>query len=247
MCVSHPGQRVFHHHFSTSRGTVYPTEVTVQRRGFCGGTDISSGRGTDVPAFNTMTPLVHPAAVLCFHGPSCYHPQTGFPTAAFSRRRSAALLQMSEQIVKHFSCADLSPYVSLTFLPNVILALTENPSSKCVLLSRPTRVLSVIPFTGALFLHGKATTPTLHRSLEHHRKAPTPTLNQLPHRPPGQKTVFDKLLRFRTSDFRFRHSFFFSGLPIMCVFMCSLCCCRDSLIDSTQGRALQLFSLIRDA
>ena len=79
-----------------------------------------------------MTPLVHPAAVLCFHGPSCYHPQTGFPTAAFSRRRSAALLQMSEQIVKHFSCADLSPYVSLTFLPNVILALTENPSSKCV-------------------------------------------------------------------------------------------------------------------
>ena len=57
-------------------------------------------------------------------------PQTGFPTAAFSRRRSAALLQMSEQIVKHFSCADLSPYVSLTFLPNVILALTEKPSSK---------------------------------------------------------------------------------------------------------------------
>ena len=174
-------------------------------------------------------------------------PQTGFPTAAFSRRRSAALLQMSEQIVKHFSCADLSPYVSLTVLPNVILALTENPSSKCVLLSRPTRVLSVIPFTGALFLHGKATTPTLHRSLEHHRKAPTPTLNQLPHRPPGQKTVFDKSLRFRTSDFRFRHSVFFSWLPIMCVFMCSLCCCRDSLIDNTQGRALQLFSLIRDA
>ena len=40
------------------------------------GEDISSGRGTDVPAFNTMTPLVHPAAVRCFHGPSCYHPQT---------------------------------------------------------------------------------------------------------------------------------------------------------------------------
>ena len=28
-----------------------------------------------VPAFNTLTPLVHPAAVRCFHGPSCYHPQ----------------------------------------------------------------------------------------------------------------------------------------------------------------------------
>ena len=63
LCVSHPGPRVFHHLFSTSRGTVYPTEVTVQRRDFCGGTDISSGRGTDVPAFNTPTPMVHPAAV----------------------------------------------------------------------------------------------------------------------------------------------------------------------------------------
>ena len=39
------------------------------------GEDISSGRGTDVPAFNTLTPLVHPAAVRCFHGPSsCYLP-----------------------------------------------------------------------------------------------------------------------------------------------------------------------------
>ena len=27
--------------FEQNRGTVYPTEVTVQRRGFCGGTDIS--------------------------------------------------------------------------------------------------------------------------------------------------------------------------------------------------------------
>ena len=27
--------------FFFSRGTVYPTEVTVQRRGFCGGTDIT--------------------------------------------------------------------------------------------------------------------------------------------------------------------------------------------------------------
>ena len=160
-----------------------------------------------VPARNCCSRC--PIFLFCFYGPSCYHPQTGFPTAAFSRRRSAALLQMSEQIVKHFSCADLSPYVSLAFLPNVILALTENPSSKCVLLSRPTRVLSVIPFTGALFLHGKATTPTLHRSLELHRKAPTPSLNQLPYRPPGQKTVFDKSLRFRTSDFSFRHSALF--------------------------------------
>ena len=128
-----------------------------------------------------------------------------------------------------------APFCSLTFLPNVVLALTENPSSKCVLLSRPTRVLSVIPFTGALFLHGKATTPTLHRSLEHHRKAPTPSQNQPPHRPPGQKTVLEESFRFRTSDLRFQHSVFFSCFPIMCVFPCSLRCCRDSFIDRTQG------------
>ena len=73
VCVCPPLDKGFSTNFG--RGTVYPTEVTVQRRGFCGGTDISSGRGTDVPAFNTLTPLVHPAAVRCFHGPSsCYLP-----------------------------------------------------------------------------------------------------------------------------------------------------------------------------
>ena len=73
ICVCPPLDKGFSTNFG--RGTVYPTEVTVQRRGFCGGTDISSGRGTDVPAFNTLTPLVHPAAVRCFHGPSsCYLP-----------------------------------------------------------------------------------------------------------------------------------------------------------------------------
>ena len=101
------------------------------------------------------------------------------------------------------------PCCSIALLPNETIALTENPSSKCVLLSRPTRVLSVIPFTGALFLHGKATTPTLHRSLEHHRKAPTPSQNQPPHRPPGQKTVLEESFRFRTSDLRFQLSVFF--------------------------------------
>ena len=107
-------------------------------------------------------------------------------------------------------------------------------------------MLSVIPVTGAPFLHGKATTLTHHRSLDYHRKAPTPSQNQPPHRPPGQKTVLEESFRFRTSDLRFQHSVFFSCFPIMCVFPCSLCCCRDSFIDRTQGWALQLFSLIRD-
>ena len=144
------------------------------------------------------------------------------------------------------SSSDLSPCRSITLLLTETIALTENPSSKCVPLSRPTRVLSVIPVTGAPTLHGKATTPTHHRSLDSHRKAPTPSQNQLPHRPPGQKTVLDEYFGFQLSDFRFQHSDF-SCLPILCVFPCLLCCCRDSFIDRTQGWALQLFSLIRDA
>ena len=85
VCV-HPWTKGFPPPPLTGRGTVYPTEATVQRRGFCGGTDISSGRGTDVPAFNTMTPLVHPAAVLCFHGSSCYCPSNTGSSATCSRR-----------------------------------------------------------------------------------------------------------------------------------------------------------------
>ena len=53
-------------------------------------------------------------------------PPNRFPTAAFSRRRSAALLQMSEQIDKNISVAlTFSPYVSLTFLPSVVTEFTE--------------------------------------------------------------------------------------------------------------------------
>ena len=64
-------------------------------------------------------------------------------------------------------------------------------------LSRPTRVLSVIPVTGAPFLHGKATTPKHHRSLDPHWQSPTPPLNQPIHWPPGPKTVTFEYIRFR--------------------------------------------------
>ena len=149
-------------------------------------------------------------------------PSNRFPTAVcFAASRA------SETFFNNSSLWTFSPCCSITFLLTETIALTENPSSKCVLLSRPTRVLSVIPFPGALFLHGKATTPTLHYSLEHHRKAPTPSQNQPPHWPPGQKTVLEESFRFRTSALRFQHSVFFSCFPIMCGVPCSLCCCRD--------------------
>ena len=133
------------------------------------------------------------------------------PPQPYSRLAAALSVRSSFRVplqtkLNHTVFTDLCALRFFAFLTNVILALTENPSSKCVLLSRPTRVLSVIPFTGALFLHGKATTPTLHRSLEHHRKAPTPSLNQPPHRPPGQKTVLSDS-ELLISDFSIQFSF----------------------------------------
>ena len=105
VCVSTPGQRVFHHHLSQAGGrsaiaSLLPTKTLA----------IGSETRPDqsgVPAFNTLTPMVHPVAVSLFPWSFMLPPPNKFPTAAFSRRSSAALLQMSEQIVKHFSCADL--------------------------------------------------------------------------------------------------------------------------------------------
>ena len=127
------------------------------------------------------------------------------PFAAFVLqlgRADRSCSRLDQQLVETpTSLSDSSPCRSIAFPPIETIALTENPSSKCVLLSRPTRVLSVIPVIGAPFLHGKATTPTHHRSLEHHRKALTPSQNQLPHRPPGQKTVLEEYIRSQLSDF----------------------------------------------
>ena len=240
----------------------YPTTLPILHRqgGNARLTDIAQRRRCQLVVKQCGTPHCVPAEVF---STSC-HPTfprfdswffmilpQNLPFAAFVLqlgRADRSFSRLDQQLVETpTSLSDFSPCRSIAFFPIETIALTENPSSKCVLLSRPTRVLSVIPVTGAPFLHGKATTPTHHRSLELHRKAPTPSQNQPPHRPPGQKTVLEKSLRFRTSDFRFRHSAFFSWFPIMCALLCSLCCCRDSFIDSTQGRALQLFSLIRDA
>ena len=78
-------QRVFHHHLSQA-GDGDTCIASPSTKLAIHGEDISSGRGTDVPAFNTMTPLVHPAAVLCFHGSSCYCPSNTGSSATCSRR-----------------------------------------------------------------------------------------------------------------------------------------------------------------
>ena len=224
MCVSHPGQRVLPHHSShfTQAGGQCTTDrhcptKTLSARGeamrdaaLCTCRGFSTSCHPTFPRFDSWFFMILPQ---------------NLPFAAFVLqlgRADRSFSRLDQQLVETpTSLSDSSPCRSIAFFPIETIALTENPSSKCVLLSRPTRVLSVIPVTGAPFLRGKATTPTHHRSLELHRKAPTPSQNQPPHRPPGQKTVLEKSLRFRISDFRFRHSAFFSWFPVMCAFLCS--------------------------
>ena len=81
---------------------------------------------------------------------ACYSHLTGF-----SRRRSAAFLQTSEQFVQHFSCADLFtlrfPY---PFLRGT--EITANPLSKCVCLLPESLCPPAVLFCGAASISGPA-------------------------------------------------------------------------------------------
>ena len=66
-----------------------------------------------------MTPLVHPAAVRCFHGPSCYHPQTSFPPLPSAADFQPRFCRRVNRLLNISVALTFSPYVSLTFLPIV--------------------------------------------------------------------------------------------------------------------------------
>ena len=112
VCVSPPGQRVsfldFHCQLFHQQGHTASMTYRVQRS--CGHGWEGKADHLPVPALNTPTPMVHPAAVRCFHVSSCYHPQTGF-SATFSSR---AFLQLVAAVKyeNHFveTCADFPPY-----------------------------------------------------------------------------------------------------------------------------------------
>ena len=77
--VFHP-ERNFHQQGHTASMT-----YRVQRS--CGHGWEGKADHLPVPAFNTLTPMVHPAAVRCFHGPSsCYCPSNLGLSATCSRR-----------------------------------------------------------------------------------------------------------------------------------------------------------------
>ena len=102
LLVNYLGQRVFHRPPLNQAGDGDTCIASPSTKLAIHGEDISSGRGTDVPAFNTMTPLVHPAAVLCFHGSSCYCPSNTGSSATCSRREFFAARHRSH--VTNFFC-----------------------------------------------------------------------------------------------------------------------------------------------
>ena len=158
--------------------------------------------------------LLRQSSAFCFMVLHVFHPTNRFFQQPFTDLRRAAratdrLCRLEQQFLKHLQVFGPFTLRFFAILPIGEIELTEYKLSKCVPLSRPTRVLSVIPVTGAPILHGKATTPTHHHSLDSHRKAPTPSPNQLTYRPPGQKTVLEEYIGFQLSDFGSVISFHF--------------------------------------
>ena len=168
---------------------------------------------------NFCTSCLPHSSACCFMVLHVFHPTNRFLSAA--DRRLAQLCSRVfrvrlETMFNHTVSADFSTLRFFAILPIGEIELTEYKLSKCVPLSRPTRVLSVIPVTGALMLHGKASTTTHHHSPDSHRKALTPSQNQLTYRPPGQKTVLEEYIGFQPSDFG---SVMFTSPSHVCVSM----------------------------
>ena len=66
VCVSHPGQRVFPPPSLHKQGATAPFISLWPTKLLMIGEDMNLGRQVHVPAFNTLTPMVHPAAVSLF-------------------------------------------------------------------------------------------------------------------------------------------------------------------------------------
>ena len=105
VCVSTPGQRV---HNQLRQGRVALSPYHTQRS--CGREWEAGPDQPCVPAFNTPTPMVHPAAVRCFHGPSCYCPSNTGSSATCSRRefsQRATAVTRQTFLLKHLHICGL--------------------------------------------------------------------------------------------------------------------------------------------
>ena len=127
LCVSTSGKRA---PFTISIKQGHTASMTYRVQRSCGHGWEGKADHLPVPAFNTLTPMVHPAAVCWF--PWFFMPpppkQVSFSSCAADLIAAAFVTTM----LNLSSARTHAPFCSLTFLPNVILALTENPSSKCV-------------------------------------------------------------------------------------------------------------------
>ena len=111
--------------------------VTTQRSQSLNRGDIRKGRLLDVPALNTLTPLVPLAAVLCFHG--CSHatfPINRFPTA-LQLLNAASTCTLSETLFNNTFLRTHAPFRSFTFLLNVGTESLKTNVRVCVSQSQP--------------------------------------------------------------------------------------------------------------
>ena len=136
----------FHHLRSTSRGVEQACRAPLNKA-LCSVLRISARTLADVPARSFTS--CYSNLPLLIHGSSRFPPHKHSSPAAVQPVRVSAACECQHCSTIQFELT-FPPCCSIAFLPNETIALTENPSSKCVLLSRPTRVLSVNPFTGAL-------------------------------------------------------------------------------------------------
>ena len=105
VCVSTPGKRVLNH---LRQGRVALSPYHTQRS--CGREWQAGPDQPCVPAFNTPTPMVHPAAVRRFHGPSCYCPSNTGSSATCSRRefsQRATAVTRQTFLLKHLHICGL--------------------------------------------------------------------------------------------------------------------------------------------
>ena len=131
VCVSTPGQRVFHRHLLHQFSTKFHSQGGQACHIQPGPTKLGCGRGSTKGRFGVyLQQLLHKLSNLfcCFHGSSCYHPQTHHSLTAVLLPRCADRvtdrLCRLEQFLKH---QVFGPFTLRFFsiLPIVVTQLTE--------------------------------------------------------------------------------------------------------------------------
>ena len=169
-------------------------------------------------------------------------PSNRFPTAVLSHRRVTvsrlcfAASRASETFFDNSSLWTFSPCCSITFLPNVVLALTEKSKFEVCPAQPSHSGAECDPLhRGAVFCMGKQPPQrsTDHWNITGRHRHPHRINRHTGRRAKKRFLKNPSDSELLISDFSIQFSFHF--FQSCAVFPCSLCYCRDSVIDRTQG------------